>query len=422
MVRKRSRTSKKYYESDDNDTDSDFALDDSPAEPAPKKYSLRQRKRSLFLADYEYEDDEDIPPPKHESEDEDFEVEAQVEINVNETPHSNSDNTFISHIEPETMPEDELIDFEDVIRADIVVNKNRIDYDNIITKTEIKLQPSSITTPVAAPPVKSKRGRKPKARPRKEYEYDLIGHMYEPETEVQEEDSDYEQPVRTRRERKPKVRPETEVDSSVLEPEMDLQEEYDDANDKDYDPNDDIEEENHLLTCVQANIQEIKQSETTDIQPNWTVEKVQVPPLKTPDAIEQESVKSPEDVVVGILDSGSIDRENSNNVEDSDSNNKTNSFVKSPSVTPGSQLCDSSITQEPVLMLIPSEPSDNQKHPHNSVIKFNEKQNKSAVNGSSYNLEQPEVQLELKEEINDDSDDDVVLIEEKNTEVIVLDD
>ena len=47
-----------------------------------------------------------------------------------------------------------LIDFEDIIRADIVVNKNKIDYDNMIQKTEIKLtqQPK-------------KRGRKPKIRP-----------------------------------------------------------------------------------------------------------------------------------------------------------------------------------------------------------------------------------------------------------------
>jgi hypothetical protein len=139
MVRKRTRK----YESDDNDSDSDLDLSlDCSSQPAAKKYSLRERKRApLFTTDFDYYslDDEDGEVRKQSSEDEDFEIEADV-------------SSTRTYFEPETDSQHPggLIDFEDIIRADIVVNKHKIDYDNIIQKTEIKL-----TQP-------KKRGRKPK--------------------------------------------------------------------------------------------------------------------------------------------------------------------------------------------------------------------------------------------------------------------
>ncbi|KAJ8974376.1 hypothetical protein NQ317_001528 [Molorchus minor] len=224
MVRKRSRTSRKYYESEDNDSDSDFELDDLPTGPTQKKYSLRQRKRPLFTEDFDYDDDgEEIEPPKPPSDDEDFEVEN--ELAVDEAPDSEyiDRTTYINHYEPEAdeIPEEGLIDFEDMIRADIVVNKNRIDYDNIIQKTEIKVQPIQQIEPVAAL-TKSKRGRKPK------------------------------------------VRPAGEIDSSLLEPETEVKEqEYDDKDDRDYNPEDDLDD--GLIDCakmVQTELTEGKEENT----------------------------------------------------------------------------------------------------------------------------------------------------------------
>ncbi|RZC39537.1 hypothetical protein BDFB_013394 [Asbolus verrucosus] len=162
MVRKRSRK----YESDDNDSDSDldFTLDQGQA-PAPKKYSLRERKRApLFTTDFDYYglDDDEGEPKKHSSDDEDFEVEADVE-------------TTRSYYEPESGPQNSegLIDFEDIIRADIVVNKNKIDYDNLIQKSEIKL-----TQP-------KRRGRKPKNQVQVQHHEESINPDYTCEPDIQ---------------------------------------------------------------------------------------------------------------------------------------------------------------------------------------------------------------------------------------------
>lgn len=319
MVRKRSRNSKKHYESDDNDTDSDYALDDSPAEPAPKKYSLRQRKRSLFLADYEYEDDEDIPAPKPESDD-DFDVEREVLISE---PPIKENNTIYFNEPESSIPDDELIDFEDIIRADIVVNKNRIDYDNIISKTEIKVQP-----------------------------VDNEPHQY--------------QPVKGKRGRKPKIRPPTEVDSSILEPETDVQDECDDLNDRDYDPHDDLDIENAAASFAYPELQE-----------------------------ENDKQGSTEILL--------LDGPEENNV------NTLNSNLE----------CQEDSTEKPVelnplndLEIIPIKPQE-------SVIKYNE--NALQAIKDKYRLEQAEVHLEFKQEVTEE-DDDVVFVDDKNSEVIILDD
>ncbi|XP_018579437.1 uncharacterized protein LOC108917367 [Anoplophora glabripennis] len=227
MVRKRSRTARKYY--DENDSDSDFTLEDPPSEPAPKKYSLRQRKRRLFT-EFEFDDDGDeIEPTKVPSDDDDFQVEKELELDEAPGTEYIDKETYINHYEPENedIPEDAdgLIDFEDMIRADIVVNKNRIDYDNIIQKTEIKVQPIVETV---QPVMKSKRGRKPK------------------------------------------VRPEGEIDSSLLEPETEMQEtEFYDKDDGDYNPADDLDNE-ELIDCAQLMHAELSEcaNETSASIPN----------------------------------------------------------------------------------------------------------------------------------------------------------
>ncbi|KAG5895451.1 hypothetical protein JTB14_001328 [Gonioctena quinquepunctata] len=247
MVRKRARTSRKYYESDEPETDSDYG-EDPAQEPAPKKYSLRQRKRASFT-DFDYDDDGVQVPPKAATDDEEYEVDK--EIGVEEAPSEEpseeyvAPSTYENSVEPEQseLPADtdELVDFEDMIRADIVVNKNRIDYDNVIQKTEIKVQslegkdPVVPVSAVQQPKPKAKRGRKPKRRNSDMDE----GHFLAPLLQEDENDEDYH-PYKPKRERKQKKRAEGEIDSSFLEPETEVQEdEYEDKDDVDYNPDDD---------------------------------------------------------------------------------------------------------------------------------------------------------------------------------------
>ncbi|XP_044269542.1 uncharacterized protein LOC123014468 [Tribolium madens] len=144
MVRKRSRKSES---SEDNDSDSDVEFNvEERSQPAPKKYSLRERKKAPSLtADFDYYglDEEEA---ETRSSDEDFKMEPDGE----------------TASEPDVDPANSegLIDFEDIIRADIVVNKNKIDYDNLIQKSEIRL-----TQP-------KRRGRKPKNSPEEKKEPD----------------------------------------------------------------------------------------------------------------------------------------------------------------------------------------------------------------------------------------------------------
>ncbi|KAJ8928092.1 hypothetical protein NQ314_019372 [Rhamnusium bicolor] len=349
MVRKRSR---KHYDSDENDSDSDFSLDDPPYEPGPKKYSLRQRKRPLFTEDFDYDEDgEEVVPPKASSDDEDFEVEKELELNEAPDTEYVDKTAYMNHYEPDAedddMPEDAdgLIDFEDMIRADIVVNKNRIDYDNIIQKTEIKVQPIE---------------------------------------EVQ-------QPVKSKRGRKPKIRPAGEIDSSILEPETEVQEaEDEDKNDKDYNPEDDALDEEPseepILDCEKTDEKaELKESQEENI-----IETDQLPnndetTLNSTKLHESETDKNPQEDEVNKSD----DISGENNI--------------SQDVSPES-------LQE-------------------SVIKVNDNFSKdlTQVNGnaSSNDLKKSDEKLPeiTKQEITEIDDDDVVLVEdEKKCEVIVLDD
>lgn len=308
MVRKRSRTARKYYD-DENDSDSDFELEDLPAEPAQKKYSLRQRKRRLFT-EFEFDDDgEEIEPTRGPSDDDDFEVEKELDLNEAPGTEYIDKETYINHYEPENedLPEDAngLIDFEDMIRADIVVNKNRIDYDNIIQKTEIKIQP---ITETIQPVIKSKRGRKPKARP------------------------------------------EGEIDSGLLEPETDMKEaEFEDKDDKDYNPADDIDND-ELIDCAQLMHAEL--SESAHEIPS-SIPTNEINSEKTGDSIiqKQETMKTPDEVIKSdnILENINmsqgvvikINEENSSNVNQDtvDINGKVSlSLCSSDLVTPDEKL------------------------------------------------------------------------------------
>lgn len=331
MVRKRTRTSRKHYESDDNDSDSDFALEDARSQPAPKKYSLRQRKKALFIDDYDYEDDDEIlpiPPTKAPSDDEDFEVERELAV---ETAAPNTDytvkSTYANHYEDPAEDPNGLIDFEDMIRADIVVNKNRIDYDNMIDKTEITIKPN-----------------------------------------------DEPAPARPKRGRKPKKRPENEIDSSFLEPETEVQEETEDKNDKDYNPQEELEIETaKVQNCIQKDplTESVKLdcSQYTDL-PN-------------------SKINEAEDAQVSQISTTEI--------QNDDSNNKN---------------------------------SDNgHSNSQESVIKFNENYLQQSVhlNGSVLSAEASELSDSKEDPLvnsleNEDEDDDVVFVEDKRSEIIVLDD
>lgn len=321
MVRKRSRTSRKHYDSDDNDSDSDFALEDPRSQPAPKKYSLRQRKKALFIDDYDYEDDDEIlpiPPTTVHSDDEDFDVEREVCA-----PESEYDASLAYTNEDPSEDPNGLIDFEDMIRADIVVNKNRIDYDNMIDKTEITIQPNKSQS---VPPVKSKRGRKPKKRP------------------------------------------ETEIGSILLEPQTEVQEEIENKTDT-----------NNIIK-----------------------ETVQISPQKTQDNPTKETVE--------CLDNQISEKKEENEME----NEETQS--SKDILTPQIEETENGDTEQLNV--------DSQE----SVIKFNENCISKSIHINGTVLTTDSVELsEAKDDSNQnniesDDDDDVVFVEDKRSEIIVLDD
>ncbi|KAL3284766.1 hypothetical protein HHI36_018910 [Cryptolaemus montrouzieri] len=220
MVRKRSY--KKYIQ-EESDSD-DFYEEEVPESAQPKKYSLRQRRGTNFAEDFDYDLVEEADgnlaasASKLRSDDEEFET-ADTDHETSDceprtsrpssksTPKKKQDTASTTNctittykdreLEPE-IPKDkqsseDMIDFEDVIRADILVNKSRIDYDTIIEKTEIKIQktepgkaekeqkPKRVEKVLkekktGGPP--KKRGRKPKQRlelepePEESYDYE----------------------------------------------------------------------------------------------------------------------------------------------------------------------------------------------------------------------------------------------------------
>lgn len=341
MVRKRSRTARKYYE-DENDSDSDFALEDLPSEPAQKKYSLRQRKRRLFT-EFEFDDDGDeIEPTRVPSDDDDFEVEKELELDEAPDTEYIDKETYINHYEPENedLPKDAdgLIDFEDMIRADIVVNKNRIDYDNIIQKTEIKVQPIIETV---QPVIKSKRGRKPKARP------------------------------------------EGEIDSSLLEPETEMKEvEFDDKNDKDYNPADDADNE-EPIDCAQLMHAELSES-THEIPSSIPTNEINIEPSPEDSIIQKcETIKTPNEVV------------------------KSDNALDNANTAQG---------------LVVKANEDNSSNINQDTVDINGKVSLSECSNDLVAADENLLQV-TKSEVVDNDDDDVVLVEdEKKCEVIVLDD
>lgn len=334
MVRKRSR---KHYESDDNDSDSDFSLEDPRSQPAPKKYSLRQRKKALFIDDYDYEDDDEIlpiPPTKATSDDEDFEVEREIAPDIAAGGEYVADSAYDNQYDDPSDNPNGLIDFEDMIRADIVVNKNRIDYDNMINKTEITIKPNN-EEPTTVP-VKSKRGRKPKKKP------------------------------------------ENEIGSSVLEPETAVQEDLSDKKDSDFNPDDKVRQQ---TVKVQKSVHK-------DVN----------------EAVEAVSSSQPE------------------TVKEIDDNNLTNLEGEQKTITQVPECSNQNFSNEN---------SDNENQNLNSqesVIKFNENylQKPIQVNGTvlttSEESESQDVSVVDNLEIEEEEDDDVVFVEDKRSEVIVLDD
>lgn len=174
MVRKRPRTtaarrkSRKVYDSDEIESESDVDLDSSPpSSPAPKRYTLRQRKRPVFCQDFDYEDEAELNAnwQNSHSDDEEYDVEEDL-TEVRETKsnrsHSRGSQVSGSRMQPpdgevEDIPmQNGLIDFEDVIRADVVVNKQVVDYDNIINRSEIELDPLAANERLATCPPKEK--------------------------------------------------------------------------------------------------------------------------------------------------------------------------------------------------------------------------------------------------------------------------
>ncbi|CAG9855856.1 unnamed protein product [Phyllotreta striolata] len=268
MVRKRSKSSKKNTKSEDEERDTDEDFNEEEPKIKPKKYSLRQRKKfpTFNDDDFEYEDDllgvdEESSKTKCDDDDEDFEVGKLKKERKTKKDLPKDERTVFSdeEIQKETNEKesssipDDLIDFEDIIRADIVMNRNRIDYDNVIQKTEIKVQvKDEQNKPKGEEEIskseeqknKSRRGRKPKKRrPSSDIDIDPTQFLA---PQIQENDSDEEyhpygyHKYKPKRQRKPKARPAGEIDSSLLDDYIE-EYEFEDKQDTDYNPREDIE-------------------------------------------------------------------------------------------------------------------------------------------------------------------------------------
>lgn len=130
MVKKRSRkrsSRRKYYESDENDSDSDIDLSSPPASPVRKRYGLRQRKQPVFFHDFDNDDDEDLGSSRKRSDDDEFDVQARLSTEAPSAACRDSE-----------LDEGALIDFEDVIRADVVLNKQKAECNSgVVNRTVI---------------------------------------------------------------------------------------------------------------------------------------------------------------------------------------------------------------------------------------------------------------------------------------------
>lgn len=158
---------KKYISESTDESDSDdFYEEDPNSEAQPKKYSLRQRKTTNFDEDFEYdgieENDSNVITATEglRSDDEDFDLKSQkITSNSDSKKSSKLSNkyeqkactakcTITKCQDRELSPKlplnkqssEDMIDFEDVIRADILVVNSKIDYDSVIAKSEIKIE------------------------------------------------------------------------------------------------------------------------------------------------------------------------------------------------------------------------------------------------------------------------------------------
>lgn len=139
MVRKRSRkrsSRRKYYESDENDSDSDIDLSSPPASPARKRYGLRQRKQPIFFHDFDNDDDEDLGSSRKRSDDDEFDVPQSVQCSARLSTEAPS-----AACRDNELDEGALIDFEDVIRADVVLNKQKAECNSGVVNRTVVTNP-----------------------------------------------------------------------------------------------------------------------------------------------------------------------------------------------------------------------------------------------------------------------------------------
>ncbi|XP_066148408.1 uncharacterized protein [Euwallacea fornicatus] len=201
MVRKRTRkgsnrrNSRKYYDSDENDSDSDLDLSSPPSSPAPKRYGLRQRKQRTFFEGLDFDEEDDLNTSRARSEDDEYDVQGdltntkqnhitRITQDLSEhSPHEPAQVTNNLKVEEDNTSQDisenvGLIDFEDVIRADVVVNNQKVESgSSSVSRTGARIRPvvrhcaNSVENSLLPFREKGRRGRKPKART------ELLNHM-----------------------------------------------------------------------------------------------------------------------------------------------------------------------------------------------------------------------------------------------------
>lgn len=208
MVRKRKSRKIESDDEDDEDVDFDAVEEEEPSSPKPR-YSLRQRKKQIIIDDYDYEDDDERNLIELHKSDNEYDAEERESIDEDDieeefslkrkprargkrrgsstsnssrkqaagkadsdSGQSESIMAVVRTIPGTTAPEidsDGPIDFEDIIRADIVVNKKRIDFENYIQKNEIEVLEEEVEKKVASKA--ETKGNKKSGRPKRRCNY-----------------------------------------------------------------------------------------------------------------------------------------------------------------------------------------------------------------------------------------------------------
>nr|XP_023028793.1 protein BFR2-like [Leptinotarsa decemlineata] len=259
------------------------------------------------------------------------------------------------------------------------------------------------------------------------------GHFLAPLIQEDENDEHYH-PYKPKRERKQKKRADGEIDSSLLEPETEVQEdEYEDKDDADYNPDDDLEYVD-IANCMQTEFSEYPADNSASTKNDQSMDKnidnngisdcvnkvvAEVIPKVT------ECIKNATKEVMEVTKDVEQLKDNQDkviqNVENISSKSIKHAIAVTESIPPiDNTVVDIQSEDDGNTITTNSQSPTSQDY---NISRTSENVHKSPiqVNGTITHLEDQEIQLVHKQEI-EEIDDDVLVIEDQKCDVIILDD